>query len=90
MTKDISPEAYETYRAKHAQYEKQWPGLAGPPYTFEEWQDGMQHRDHQRWPEYVRARRDWKAATFHLVYSPSVVSSPLPQFPGFEEWLEQS
>lgn len=89
MTQDISPEGYETYLIKQAIFAEQWPRIAGQPKTYEEWAETMQHRDHPRWVEYMDARRSWKAATFHLVYSPSVVSSPLPPFPGFEEWLEQ-
>lgn len=83
---DITPEAYEIYLGQHAQYERQWPGLAGAPKTYEEWAEGMQYRHHERWVEYVRARRDWKASTLYVFYGPE--GEAMFPFPSFPEWLE--
>lgn len=91
MTQDISPEAYQEYVTRNEILNRRWfPNEPLVMYTYEEWVDITLARDHPSYPEYIDARRDWKASTFHLRYGPFVGGERIvPKFSSFSEWLEQ-
>jgi hypothetical protein len=95
MSQDLSEEAYAVYLEQKAQMDRVLTQIKNthlplPDKTYEEWQETLRHRDHPRWPEYMDARRVWKGATFRIRYSTHAGrEDTLPQFPTFEDWLEQ-